>query len=192
MNTIKQKVKGNNNVTAGGNLTYVEKLENLVEKTPTKLGKYVAELSKKISEPAEKDLIDYNLSEPKNKIEYNDIVEFKPLIDSYGIFGCQVENACDSLDIDTPNTKAKLLRFIHSEYLKTKGKYFKESNDNSHGVIRKNADNIIRDMRNCFVDIVMKDINISNIDKEDLIMCIDMLLVKSFIDCKILEKPIKK
>ncbi len=76
------------------------------------------------------------------------------------------------------------MRNINNMYLKIKGKYVGSDEDEME-IIRENADNIIDDMR----DEIFK---LSKIKvKEDIMFEIDLIIVDSFIKCKILEEPVK-
>jgi DNA-directed RNA polymerase beta' subunit len=118
------------------------------------------------------------------KIEYNRIKEYKCLIDEYKIYYGKIDALYLELEKDGAFKKIKLLQNIKNLYLKQRGIYISNdtSGDDELEVIRKNSDNIIKNIENILFESVELD--------DDSILAIPIIMVDAFMRCKILEEPI--
>ncbi len=188
---IKQKVSGNNNITAGGDITITQ--ENV-----SKLPSILADLIPKLN-----DIIDAgNVSnqvpqtnEPytiEDKISHNNLQAYKHWIEDYGQYGAAIDEAYKELDNHRPGARSKVLRNFKARYDRIKGDVLKSQSSTTTplDIIRQNADTIIERVANE----VKKDLSNSNsvsISQEDLDFSSIAMTCHAFINCKILERPAK-
>lgn len=121
----------------------------------------------------------------EEKISYNSIVRNKYLIDEYKIYYTKINSLYQELENEGIFKKENLLRYIRNLYLKIKGRYVKDSN-NVQEVVSANSDNIIDDIQNELSESIVKE---DSIHKEDIEFGITIIMVDSFMRCKILEQP---
>lgn len=121
----------------------------------------------------------------EDKIKYNAIKRNKSLIDEYKVFYTKISSLYNELEMQGSFKKEKLLRIIKQIYLKIKGCYIKDS-DNQIEIVRDNADSIIEDVENKLLELAEK--NKKHLS-EDISFGISIIMVDAFIRCKILEEP---
>lgn len=121
---------------------------------------------------------------PAEKIEFNAIKRNKYLINEYKIYFNKINTLYAELELQGSFKKVHLLRYIKNIYLKIKGKYVANS-ANIHETIQANSDNIIEDIQ----QLLWEELEKSNVSKENTQFGIDVIMVDSFIRCKILEEP---
>lgn len=132
----------------------------------------------------------YTLTENLNKIPfniprkigYNSVKKNKSLIDEYKVYYPLINSLYQEIEDNGSFKKTNLLRTIKNIYLKVKGDYVKDS-ENEMEIIRENADKIIDDVREEIFKII------SPLIKENVMFEVDLIMVDSFIRCKILEEP---
>jgi len=123
----------------------------------------------------------------ENKIEYNSIIRNKPLIDEYKVFYTKIASLYEELEIQGSFKKEHLLRNVRKIYLKTKGKYIHLAGDPLQA-IQDNADNIIEDIED---ELINSCDSQQSLHIEDISFGISVIMVDSFMRCKILEEPPK-
>ncbi len=181
-----QSINGSHNNQAGRDLTVINYGE-FVSKHPSIVARVISTLSQVIDH----DIVEngnLNRYEIDKKIQYNNVIRYKSVIDQYALYGSQIESVCASLDTDKPNSKLRLLKYIESEYLKAKGKY-KGTESGIQSAFSDHSDDIIDDVHTAIVSVLDKAEGIDDIDIEDRKVILLILLSNSFIDCKLLEKP---
>jgi hypothetical protein len=119
-----------------------------------------------------------------NKISYNSVKRNKPMIEEYKIYYSKINTLYEELEKQGSFKKDKLLRNIRNIYVKIKGNYVQDS-ENEMEIIKNNADNIIDDVQNELFNLLSKDV------KENIYFEVSVILVDAFMRCKILEKPPK-
>ncbi len=117
------------------------------------------------------------------KIDYNSIKRNKSLIDEYKVYYSQINSLYDELERQGSFKKENLLRNIKNMYIKISGKYI-TNQDNKIEIIRENSDNIIEDIEDELFNLIGAD-EASNFSFE-----ISIIIVDSFIRCKLLEEPV--
>lgn len=120
------------------------------------------------------------------KIRFNDIKRNKFIIDEYKVFYPKVNSIYRELESQGSFKKEKLLRNINNLYLRKKGHYI-INEENEIEQIRENADNIFEDIENELFNLVKKD---DMFYHEDIVFGISIIMVDAFMRCKILEEPI--
>ena len=123
--------------------------------------------------------------EIENKISYNSIKKNKSLIEEYCIFYAKINTIYDELESQGFFTKEKLLRNIRQIYLRTKGQFISENEDEIQS-IQKHADEIYERVETQLFEQVKK-LNENNDD--DAFFAIPVIMVDAFMRCKIMEKP---
>lgn len=119
----------------------------------------------------------------ENKINHNGITENRYLIEEYKIYYGKIDSLYNELERSGSFKKEKLLRIIRNTYLKLKGKYVTDIN-NELNIIKEHSDDIINDIQ----EFLFEEIEKTNIT-EDAIIAIPIIMVDAFMRCKILEKP---
>ncbi len=183
---------GTNNKLAGRDI--VENMAvNLprISTQPSKIARVIAALSKKISNDIPDGYSAVSYYDIQDKIEYNNVQIYRPIIDRYGYFGATVEAVCSKLDTDKPNSKLRVFEYIKHEYTVQKARVCAgtQSSEDSLEKIRENADSIIDAVSLRLFDIVKDSRDIEDVDAEDINLCLTILVAVAFIDCQILEKP---
>ncbi len=123
----------------------------------------------------------------EEKINHNDIQRNRYLINDYKVFYPKINAVYRELENQGSFKKDKLLRNIYRLYLKTKGKYVGGA-PVPLDIIRTNSDNIIEDIENELLTLVEAD---GDFYHEDIIYGVSIIMVDSFMRCKILEEPPK-
>jgi hypothetical protein len=141
------------------------------------IGKYVVEITQS-TEPE-------NPPNTDNKILYNNVIRYKPTIQIYSAYQGKLTKIYEEIEKQGSNRKNIVLLNINTLYLKEKGKYQDIS------AIRKNADNIIDDIKKELWNIINNSSNEINLDYEIIEICLLVILVDAFMRCNILEEPSK-
>ncbi|MBU0473283.1 MAG: hypothetical protein KKF62_03895 [Bacteroidetes bacterium] len=122
----------------------------------------------------------------EEKIQYNNVISYKPIIEEYSIYQGKLNSIYDEIEKQGSSKKSFLLQNFKSLYLKEKGKYVTIEN------IRENADLIFENIENEIWKILESSSNLSpNLPIESIKMGILIVMVDAFMRCKILEEPIK-
>jgi len=123
----------------------------------------------------------------ENKINYNDVKRNRYLIEEYKVFYSKVNSIYTELESQGSFKKNKLLKNVRQLYLKLKGKYVSDK-ENELADIKLNADNIIEELDEQIYQLVKSD---GDFYREDITYGISIILVDAFMRCKILEEPPK-
>ena len=122
----------------------------------------------------------------EEKILYNNIITYKPIIEDFSIYQGKLNSIYEEIEKQGSSKKSFLLQNIKSLYLKEKGKY------DSIEVIRNNADLIFENIENEIWMIIESSSNLSHsLPIESIKMGILIVMVDAFMRCKILEEPIR-
>jgi len=154
----------------------------VLQKNPSMLGKVVDVLSAldKI-EPEELDQVKaFSISE---KIEYNNLIVNKAIVDEYKVYSGQVDSIYSELESHGSIKKDKVLSLIRDCYLRAKGKLINGSNDIE--TIRANADLLFDEVQ----DSLSMRLADSQMLEEEIFYGLRLIAVDAFMRCKILEIP---
>ncbi len=121
---------------------------------------------------------------PNDKISHNSIKRNIAIIQEYKVYRGKINTLYDELELQGSIKKEKLLSNIKQIYLKIKGKYIEDA-ENQLAIIQNNSDDIYDDV----YDELYKEMEGGGHWKEDLALGIQLIMVDSFIRCKILEEP---
>lgn len=132
------------------------------------------------------DEIEINSFDIQEKIDYNNITRYKPIIEEYKIYQGKLNTIFKEIEKDGSNKKDLLLQNIKSLYLREKGNY------KSFEELKQNSDNIISAVERGLWKIIEKsnDLN-TTIPLEAIEISVLVILVDAFMRCKILEEPTK-
>ncbi|WP_342558595.1 hypothetical protein [Metasolibacillus sp. FSL K6-0083] len=167
------------------------------KKIPSLLPKFIEMLVKNYS-PVIENGNSYN-NKPytiEEKIEYNNIIFFKEMIDEYYVYYPICELAFDSLRNIDENCKRNILEDIHVLYKNIKFEIFEECRESSDPLdelkvrIKKQSDKIISliiDKVKCRIE---SSYNGENFNLEELSMCLNIFICYALGECKILERPV--
>ena len=158
---------------------------NILIKNPSSLNIVIGFIGKRIFDD---DNIDetFNAPNTEDKISYNNIIRYKPIIEEYAIFQGKLNIIYKEIEKEGSTKKEFVLHNIKRLYLKEKGKY-KDINE-----IRANADNIIDSIENELWKIVEGANNpIPDLPIEAIGISLLIILVDAFMRCNILEEPIR-
>ena len=122
--------------------------------------------------------------DPRAKISYNSIKRNIAIIQEYKVYRGKINTLYDELEIQGSIKKEKLLSNIKRIYLKIKGKYVQDAADQL-AIIQSNSDDIYDDV----YDELYKEMEGGGHWQEDLALGIQLIMVDSFVRCKILEEP---
>lgn len=142
---------------------------------------------------------EYNNPIPKdfkieNKIEYNDILEYKYIIEEYANYYYLADTTINTYDDSNLGSKNKIIRFVYTSYLKCKGKLIsnkkkEDKNISDIDIIKDNSDFLIKEVINSIKQIIENSSDANKIDGEEITLGSDFLIVYCFLKCKILEEP---
>ena len=121
----------------------------------------------------------------EEKILYNDILRYKPIIEEYVIYQAVLNDLYEEIENQGSTKKEFILQNIRNIYLQEKGIY------NNLADIRINADNIIDNVKNKLWSIIENSTNIDvDLPYEAIDISILIILVDAFMRCNILEEPL--
>jgi len=120
----------------------------------------------------------------KEKLEYNAVKRYAPLIQEYKIYHHKINLLYDELEAQGSLRKSKILKNIKGCYLKAKGVYVADSK-NQIDKIREHADDII----DVVLNTLYSKLEGSGLYEDDIILGVDIIVVDAFMRCKILEEP---
>jgi len=158
--------------------------QNILIKYPSALNNIIMLLGRKIYEtPTTNDTM--NAPDSENKISYNNIIRYKPIIKSYVAYQGKLNKIYGEIEEQGSYHKETILKNINTLYLREKGKYqtFEE--------IKTNADIIIENIEKKLWEIVNTSSNEIDLDYETIALSILVILVDAFMRCNILEEPEK-
>jgi hypothetical protein len=127
---------------------------------------------------------------PQDKIDYNNVVRFKPVINAYKVYCGKIDKIYQEIDKQGSNKKKRLLRNIELIYLKIKGKYT-VGDDTDIIKIREQSDNIMDEIETELISRISNNRQVNHYE-EDRNFAVMLIMVDAFIRCKILEKPLSK
>ncbi|WP_061232700.1 ABC-three component system protein [Leptospira noguchii] len=172
------------NIYIEGNATF-----QAIQKQPSILADIINELGSKLfvnGDIEEQTYDEYSITE---KIEYNSVIEYKPVIEELKIYQGKLNIIYNEIEANGSNKKHFLLLNIKNTYLKVKGQFLKKNRvQNELQVIRANSDSIIKAIENTLFEEIDKSNNITQ--DQEIIKCgISIVLIDAFIRCKVLEEP---
>ncbi len=160
--------------------------------TKNNIKKYPSILTKVINIISENDIEEYcetlvdNPSEPEDKIKYNDVERYKPIIEEYRVYQGKLNSIYAEIENNGSFKKNNLLRNIRSIYIEGKSKILGE--DTTITNIRMHADDLIEYVENKLYKIIDdSDNRLESLDIETISYGVKVILVDSFLRCKILE-----
>ncbi|HBN6703712.1 TPA: hypothetical protein L3261_003533 [Elizabethkingia anophelis] len=125
--------------------------------------------------------------DPEDKIKYNNIIRFKPIIEEYKVYQGRLNKIYEEIEKQGSTRKEFILHNIKSAYLLEKGKY-----DNIDQ-IRANADNIVENVQAKLWSIIENSSNVNpHLPIEAVQISLYVVLVDAFMRCSILEEPPKQ
>lgn len=167
------------------NVMYLQFGKNSISKYPSVLSIIINEIGKQLID----DILENNTTIAPNtveKIKYNDIVQYKYIIEEYSIYQGKLNSIYEEIERHGSSKKSILLQNIKSIYLKEKGKY-KDIEE-----IRANADLILENIENEIWMILESSSNLNqNIPIESIKIGVLIIMVDAFMRCKIFEEPKK-
>ncbi len=161
--------------------------ENEKDKTFSILGKVIGALFNQIENNMMLESRYEHKFKVKNKIEFNNLKVFNDTIYDWLCFMNHI-NMFYGKDIFVTSMKLKIFNSnIKNKY---KNELINLNIDHSQiEIIKTNSDNIFKNVKNQLLQDIKNDNEIQKIDKEYIESSLDIILVKAFIDCNILENP---
>ena len=126
-------------------------------------------------ESGELETLSYDIDE---KITWNQIESARPLIDDYKVHYARIDKIYSDFDRLGSNRSLSILNGIRSEYVKLHKTM--AADDRFFAVIDR------------VVQIVCTSSNYRQIPAEELLLCVQILVVDAFIRCKIFENPMRR
>lgn len=159
--------------------------ENLIAKYPSVLSDIINQIGSKLLNEEFEDL-EKKAPDTEEKILYNNVVTFKPIIKEYSVYQGKINGIYDEIEKQGSSKKSFLLQNIKTLYLKEKGKYADIEK------IRENADLIFENIENEIWKILESSLNLSPfLPIESIKIGILIVMVDAFMRCKILEEPVR-
>lgn len=134
----------------------------------------------------------------EEKIDYNDIILYREIIEEYYIYYPICESSFESLRHIDENSKKKILTDINEIYRGIKLEYmdqcskFENPLEEIKKLIRKNADNIIKKVQDKIKSRIVNSYDGEAFNEQDLVICLNIFVCYALGECKILERPEKK
>lgn len=157
--------------------------KNLISKYPSALNEVISLIGQELVSGA-KDDESIRAPNPELKIQFNNIIEYKPIIDTYKVYQGKLSKVYIEIEKQGSTRKEYILKNINTLYLREKGKYTDLAD------IQSNADNILKSVEKSLWDLIE---NSSNRDVHMPIEAIQMgiliVMVDAFMRCEILEEP---
>ena len=134
---------------------------------------------------SDENYLGYNISE---KLEYNKVVEFKPIINDYKVYHGYLSDIYELIESQGSTKKQVVLLKIKNTYLRKRGEIQRREDISGLEAAQNFSDEILK---NIFDDFEKKIIESKNIDApvELIEIGIYVIIVDGFIRCKILEEP---
>lgn len=144
--------------------------------------KIESNLAKVINILAEEQL-DFNAESPEinsfaieDKISFNDLEEAKDIINDYKIFYQRLDEIYSEFDKEGKNKRISVLQEIRRQYIELNR-------------LNNTPLDIFYEIINRVMNVIIESSNYIEIPKEELQMCVDILIVDAFIRCKIFKNP---
>jgi len=158
--------------------------------------KYNSSLAKLVNKLAEINFEDFNdeseslvTFNPEDKISYNSVKRYKSIFKEFRIYSTNLDKIYSVFEDEGSFKKEKILRNIQLVYLLSKGEILGE--DDSLDNLRENSDVIIDRVKTILWKKYDSSLNSDlRLDSEDIDYYLNILIVDSFIRCKILEEPV--
>jgi hypothetical protein len=128
------------------------------------------------------DLKSFNITA---KLNYNEVVQKRRLINDLKVYYHKLNTLYDELDDAGSLKKENLLDNIHHIYLDVSGRYTGQ-NDDYMPIIKQNSDAIFEEVFNELLQLV----DFGDVSVEGLSPALRVVMVDAFMRCKILEEPI--
>jgi hypothetical protein len=121
----------------------------------------------------------------RNKLDYNSVKRNRPLIEDFKIFNGKLNTIYQALESDNAFKMESLFRNIKMIYVKSKGKYIQDF-DNQLPDIKKHSDDIFEDVEERLLELAQDS---DNTVIDDISFGVSVVMVDAFMRCKILEEP---
>ena len=181
---IRQEAKGTGNIQVAIFNQHVGKLSSLIAKLLPRIANIVSDKKAAVSDTTPYDIGD--------KIEYNNVILLKEIIDKYGVYWLKIEELYNEHNNAMPGFRKKVMTYFSNKYMLVRARVCSlQPNGPPLVVVKKSADKIIETIVEEFKSDLMnsKDLNIINISMEEVETCALAVVCHAFIECKILEKP---
>tara|TARA_R110000868_G_scaffold357155_2_gene618582 strand:- start:109 stop:663 length:555 start_codon:yes stop_codon:yes gene_type:complete len=129
--------------------------------------------------------------EIEDKITYNNVIEYKRIINDYAFYSTLIHNTYESISETNPNIRDRIMKQVNRKYDKYKFQMIRENMGESISqAITKNGDIIIEKVLSALRDQLYDSVNFDNeISIEDMEMALEIIIGDAFVNCKILENP---
>jgi hypothetical protein len=161
--------------------THENKMRNpaVLQKNPSALNDIIKLIGNKLFDTKFSDV--QIAPNPQEKIQYNNIIQYKPIIEEYRVYQGKLNKLYEEIEKEGSTRKDFLLRNIKNIYLKEKAEF------DTIDKIRANADNIIDKIKERLWELVEN----TDLDGEVIEVALTVLIVDAFMRCNILEEPRK-
>lgn len=171
------------NIILYSDINKINKLYNLIKeesqkeindiKLPSNLTKVINVLSNEISKANDKIEVEFVI---EDKINYNKLYKVREIIEDYANYSNILVNIYNEFDLEGKNVSFFVINKIKNEYNKLK----LEENDNNK---------LFYNLIDKIIEIVIKSKNYKELTIEELEDSVKILVVDTFMRCKIFEKP---
>lgn len=183
---IRQSISGSNNTQVAINAlnVHLTKLQSLISRILPEISKIVLD-----TVPCS-DQEDIKIYEIQEKIDWNNLRGFGPLIGEYGAFAEDIDALYESTDDTLPSFRERVFKYFQLKYNIERQRLISTADVGVPplNLIRRNADTIFLAVFEALKADLLRCENI-NINIEELDACSLALVCHAFVECKILEKP---
>src|SRR5690606_9258651 len=155
----------------------------------------LVDILSQVSQPAVGTTADFRPFEIDEKLSYNNVITYKGMIQNYSEYVMMIDEAYQTLAVNKPSGRDKVLKLIHQQYLLILGELGNslgiDSSDSVAilGLVRGNSDQIIKAVIETVESICRTSAGCETIDQEDIILHSQYIVFHAFVECKVLEKP---
>ncbi|UWG97763.1 hypothetical protein LPY66_02770 [Dehalobacter sp. DCM] len=165
-----------------------------IQKHPTILAEIINQLGDRLfdhSSEIENDISEFDID---GKIEYNNVVRYKYIIDEYMVYQGKLNSIYKELDDQGSSKKLILFKNIELCYIKAKSTYLdrdREADEEDIKIIKRFADEILATVEDELLQVLLMSSNNQQYLEANRVG-LAIILVDAFMRCKILEEPPKR
>lgn len=153
----------------------------------------IVKLNVETIEVEDENLVPY---EVQDKIRHNDLVNYKHLIEDYGVYQNSLDRVYKAIEEYLPTVRYKIKRLINTKYKMIKNQLIAahaQSAGSEIEILRRNSDGIISSIIKYLTEELHKSSTLEEgTYREDINTAIEIIVADAFVNCHILENPITK
>lgn len=183
----------NSGIIVGDNYGNINMQINRVIKIPSLIANLVKVLGDTYLDVEIENTDDFREYKINEKLEYNCVIKYKPIIEKFSIYYSVCENHLNVYDNSHVQGKTKILEHVNLKYLGAKGEILrlnKNSKQSESEIIKENSDEIIDKVVFDIKEMIMNSREFNDVTIEEMELGLACFVCFCFMECKILERPI--